>query len=154
MEGSFTSKTGGGNCTFSSFMLNPQYRLVVHPPLGQQDRLQQNKAKITITLRTNKDIPVNVAMVWSQGRRVTECVRLSPFSFQLLSNVLRLSAKDMVATSGPYTYGLARLAKTITGSSNPFTRHNKLAQRGLQRESILLSLRHLNHTIWAHFHWV
>ena len=67
VEGTFTSKNAGGNCTYPSFMINPQYRLIVHstgPNFG--------KVNVTLTLRCGKDLPVNVAMVWAEGQRLSE----------------------------------------------------------------------------------
>jgi calpain-7 len=52
---------------------------------------------VTLTLQTNKDIPVNIAVVWSQGKRTSE-----------------FSAKELVATSGAYSYGLARASKNMS----------------------------------------
>jgi len=79
VEGFLTSKNAGGNCTYPTFIVNPQYQLTVHP-LPSRPGLQVNsasrKAKLTLTLHTNKDIPVNVAVVWSQGKRVSESVYL------------------------------------------------------------------------------
>jgi calpain-7 len=67
VTGSFTSKTAGGNRTYPTFMINPQYRLWLHP-----SNLKSEKAKVTLTLQAGKDLPVNVAMVWSQGQRISE----------------------------------------------------------------------------------
>jgi hypothetical protein len=79
VEGLLTSKNAGGNCTYPTFMVNPQYQLILHP-LPSRPGLQANgalsKAKLTLTLHTNKDIPVNVAVIWSQGKRVSESVYL------------------------------------------------------------------------------
>ncbi|KAF8199531.1 hypothetical protein BJ912DRAFT_1020136 [Pholiota molesta] len=96
LEGSFTSKTAGGNCTYPTFMINPQYQLTVHP----QNKQPGNKAKVTLNLQTNRDIPVNIAMVWSKNQRISE-----------------LFAKDLVATSGAYNYGSARIIKNVTAGS-------------------------------------
>jgi hypothetical protein len=72
VTGSFTSKTAGGNCTYPSFMINPQYRLCLHPT-----NLKSERAKLALTLQVGKDVPVNVAMVWSQGQRISEWVPIS-----------------------------------------------------------------------------
>ena len=77
VEGLLTSKNAGGNCTYPTFMVNPQYQLIIHPSPsrpGLQVNGPSSKAKLTLTLQTNKDIPVNVAVVWSQGKRVSESV--------------------------------------------------------------------------------
>ncbi|KAF9485226.1 cysteine proteinase [Pholiota conissans] len=96
LEGSFTSKTAGGNCAYPTFMINPQYQLTIHP----QAKQQSNKAKVNLDLQTNKDIPVNLAMVWSQDQRISE-----------------LFETELVATSGAYNYGSARIVKTVTAGS-------------------------------------
>ncbi|KAJ7642920.1 hypothetical protein B0H17DRAFT_462889 [Mycena rosella] len=72
VEGTLTSKNAGGNSTHPTFMVNPQYHL------------------------HGRDVPVNIAVAWSQGSRVFE-----------------LSQKDLAGSSGAYTYGLARLTKSL-----------------------------------------
>ncbi|KAH9481424.1 Calpain-like protease palB/RIM13 [Psilocybe cubensis] len=94
VDGSFTSKTCGGNYTYSTFMANPQYRLTVYPARNPADN---SKAKTILTLQTKRDIPVHIAVVWSQGRRVAD-----------------LTSKDLVGTSGAYNYGQANLSLNIT----------------------------------------
>ncbi|KAF4614242.1 hypothetical protein D9613_007736 [Agrocybe pediades] len=95
LEDSFTSKNAGGNCTYQSFMVNPQYHLMLRPAESRTGGIS-GAQNVTITLQTNKDLPVNVVVAWSKGQRVTE-----------------LSTKDVVASSGAYTYGLARISKSI-----------------------------------------
>ncbi|KAF9524839.1 hypothetical protein CPB83DRAFT_885980 [Crepidotus variabilis] len=92
LSASFFSKNAGGNCTYPSFMDNPQYRLTVH-----KGNARSEKAKTTLTLQGGKDMPMNVAVVWSQGDRIS-----------------LLSDKDIVASSGAYSYGLARITKLLT----------------------------------------
>lgn len=51
-------------------MVNPQYDLrILPPPKGTK---AQAKARTNVSLQTGKDVPVNVAIVWGQGKRVTE----------------------------------------------------------------------------------
>ncbi|KAG2015319.1 hypothetical protein CC2G_008602 [Coprinopsis cinerea AmutBmut pab1-1] len=103
-SGTFTLRTAGGNCTHPTFMINPQYRLVVHPakPLSAALRAQNattaGAGRMTFTLKSSKDIPVNVAVVRSNAgeERVTE-----------------LAERDLIASSGPYTYGVAKVSKDI-----------------------------------------
>jgi calpain-7 len=71
MQGTFTSKTGGGNSTYPTFMVNPQYEMIIRSPPSRTATVG-NKASVTLNLQSKKDVPVNVAMVWSQGSRVTE----------------------------------------------------------------------------------
>lgn len=70
VPGAITHKSAGGNCTHRSFMVNPQYHLrILAPPKGSRGA---GKARTNVNLRTGKDVPVNVAVVWGQGKRVTE----------------------------------------------------------------------------------
>ncbi|KAF9048647.1 hypothetical protein BJ165DRAFT_1343091, partial [Panaeolus papilionaceus] len=92
-EGMFTFKNAGGNCAYPTFMANPQYRLSIQTPRASS---VTGKALITLSLKSSKDVPINVAMVWSQGQRLSE-----------------ISERDLVATSGAYSYGLARTTKEV-----------------------------------------
>ncbi|TFK21933.1 cysteine proteinase [Coprinopsis marcescibilis] len=99
VEGNFTLRTAGGNCTHPTFMINPQYRLIVFPPKANRKRSLSPGTKhgsTTITLQSSKDTPVNIAIVRSQEHRVSE-----------------LAERDLVATSGPYTYGMAKISKDV-----------------------------------------
>lgn len=96
VDGRWTSKNAGGNCTFPTFMVNPQYHLRIHPPKSRVGSNASGKARTTLSLQASKDVPVNVATVWSQGQRIVE-----------------FSEKDIAASSGAYSYGLARIAKDI-----------------------------------------
>jgi len=69
-----TSKNAGGNCTYPSFMLNPQYHLRIAPPRDVASTSAGTKAKIVLTMQTSRDIPVNIALVWSNGERIDEYV--------------------------------------------------------------------------------
>uniref|UniRef100_A0A0W0FBM1 Calpain catalytic domain-containing protein n=1 Tax=Moniliophthora roreri TaxID=221103 RepID=A0A0W0FBM1_MONRR len=91
LTGSLTTKNAGGNSTYPSFMVNPQYHLRIDPPDNAAAR--SSKAHVAVTMEGNKDLPMHVMLVWSQGQRVIEP-----------------SEKDIVATSGRYSYGLAKLA--------------------------------------------
>ena len=55
-------------------------------------------------------MPVNLTAVWSNGQRVAECAFPLTLNPQTL-NHSRLPEKDVVVTSGAYTYGLARAHK-------------------------------------------
>jgi calpain-7 len=79
VKGQWTSKTAGGNSTQATFLHNPQYSITL-----------KSKTNLTITVHTSKDVPVQVALVWSRGKRVAQ-----------------VTQGDLVATSGIYTYGLA-----------------------------------------------
>ena len=74
VSGAITHKSAGGNCTHRSFMVNPQYHLrILAPSKGARGT---GKARTNVSLRTGKDVPVNVTAVWGQGKRVTEWVVL------------------------------------------------------------------------------
>ncbi|KAJ7725649.1 hypothetical protein DFH07DRAFT_758588, partial [Mycena maculata] len=96
IEGTLTSKNAGGNNTHPSFMVNPQYHLRIHPP--KQANLSTRKANVSLTMQMGRDVAVNVAVAWTQGGRVFE-----------------LSEKDLAASSGAYSYGLARLTNVTVG---------------------------------------
>ena len=51
-------------------MVNPQYHLVIQPRVEGRN----GKTTVALTLQANKDAPVNVAMVRTQGQRVAEYV--------------------------------------------------------------------------------
>jgi calpain-7 len=74
--GTLTSQNSGGNCSYPTFMNNPQYHLRIHPstkPSGGTSK----KSATKIVLRALKDVPVNVVAIWSKGDRKDECVLLS-----------------------------------------------------------------------------
>ncbi|KAG2055542.1 cysteine proteinase [Suillus hirtellus] len=101
IDGVWTHKTAGGNCTHPTYMVNPQYHLRVHNASTSIDKRpststsadQRNKTQVILTTQSTRDISLNVTAVWSQGERISE-----------------LSQKEVVAHSGPYTYGHARVA--------------------------------------------
>jgi calpain-7 len=74
--GALTSKNGGGNCSYPTFMMNPQYRFCIHPEKRKQSRSDgtrsYSKAQVVLVVQGSKDIPYNIMVVWSQGERVTE----------------------------------------------------------------------------------
>ncbi|KAG2104085.1 uncharacterized protein F5147DRAFT_704998 [Suillus discolor] len=101
IDGAWTNKTAGGNCTHPTYMVNPQYHLRVHNtstgidkrPSTSTSADKRNKTQVILTTQSTRDISLNVTAVWSQGERISE-----------------LSQKEVVAHSGPYTYGHARVA--------------------------------------------
>ncbi|KDQ28322.1 hypothetical protein PLEOSDRAFT_1041381, partial [Pleurotus ostreatus PC15] len=92
VKGSFILKNSGGNCTYPSYMTNPQYHLRVH----SSKRSQNEKSNVMLSMHTSKDIPINVTVVWSQGERVME-----------------LTQTEVVMNSGAYSYGSARVNKEL-----------------------------------------
>ncbi|KAG2740037.1 cysteine proteinase, partial [Suillus brevipes Sb2] len=95
IDGILTNITAGGNCTHPTYMVNPQYYLRVHNACTSTSTGidKRNKTQVILTAQSTRDISLNVTAVWSQGERISE-----------------LSQKEVVAHSGPYTYGHARVA--------------------------------------------
>ncbi|KAI9465176.1 hypothetical protein BJY52DRAFT_668504 [Lactarius psammicola] len=89
VSGTLTAKASGGNYTLPTYMVNPQYRLRV-PSTTQQG--PSAKTRIEVALHAPRDVPVNATAIWGRGERVFDLVQ-----------------SDIVATSGAYTYGFARL---------------------------------------------
>lgn len=89
-------------------MVNPQYHLRVHNASTSIDKRpststsadKRNKTQVILTTQSTRDISLNVTAVWSQGERISE-----------------LSQKEVVAHSGPYTYGHARVAAHLARTS-------------------------------------
>ncbi|KAJ7270120.1 hypothetical protein B0H12DRAFT_1310818 [Mycena haematopus] len=98
VEGTLTSKNAGGNSTHSTFMVNPQYHLRIHPPKPSTSSVTR-KADVSLAMQIGREVPVNITVAWSQGGRIFE-----------------LAQKDLAATSGAYSYGLARLTKPLQGT--------------------------------------
>ncbi|KAH9919069.1 hypothetical protein B0H21DRAFT_768435, partial [Amylocystis lapponica] len=91
LDGVFTSKNAGGNQTFPSFFVNPQYHLRIHPASQPLPSNPSAKARAAIAVKGSRKTPMNVMAVWSQGERITE-----------------MGHNDVAFTSGPYSYGYAR----------------------------------------------
>ncbi|KAJ7807811.1 hypothetical protein B0H14DRAFT_3482866 [Mycena olivaceomarginata] len=68
VEGALTSKNAGGNSTHPTFM-------------------QCAKADVALSMQIGREVPVSIAVAWSQGTRLFE-----------------LAQKDLAATSGAYSY--------------------------------------------------
>ncbi|KAI1791151.1 hypothetical protein LXA43DRAFT_1082820 [Ganoderma leucocontextum] len=91
VEGAFTQKTAGGNHTFPSYYLNPEYYLRVHPRAAPSARASRDaKSALSVTVSTDRHIPANIMLAWSQGARINE-----------------LGHNDLALSSGPYSYGYA-----------------------------------------------
>ena len=61
------AKNSGGNANYPTFMINPQYHMKLYP-LKRGDA--RAKSSVSISLQTPREVPVNVAVAWSQGERV------------------------------------------------------------------------------------
>ncbi len=70
-------KNTGRNCTYPTFMVNPQYHLRIHPAAKADTSRRSKKAKAKVVLRAPKSVPVNVVVVWSKGDRKFEYVVVS-----------------------------------------------------------------------------
>jgi calpain-7 len=98
-------------------MVNPQYHLRINPPKHANSSTQ--KANVSLTMQMGRDVPVNIALAWSQGSRIFEYVVSSGESIttrHCMPDFFRLAQKDLAASSGAYGYGLARLTKSLQGT--------------------------------------
>lgn len=82
VDGTFTSRTSGGNPTYRTFMHNPQYRLRLQPGVVQGSKT------LRMILEATKNVAIKASIVWGGGERVTE-----------------LTQGDVQMDSGPYVYG-------------------------------------------------
>ncbi|RPD57666.1 cysteine proteinase, partial [Lentinus tigrinus ALCF2SS1-6] len=96
IEGAFTQKTAGGNNTYPTYYLNPQYHLRVHPHTDVVTRTRDVKAQFAVAASADRHIPVNIMLAWSQGGRINE-----------------LGHNDIALSSGPYSYGYAHATGII-----------------------------------------
>ncbi|KAH7334763.1 hypothetical protein B0J17DRAFT_671415 [Rhizoctonia solani] len=85
VKGTFTSKSAGGNASLPTFMNNPQYRVRIDGIAGAKGRVPMK-----LTIEGARALPLNIKLVWSGGKRVSDVV-----------------AGDVVLDSGIYNFGLA-----------------------------------------------
>ncbi|OCH90567.1 cysteine proteinase [Obba rivulosa] len=93
IDDSISRRNAGGNQTFSTFLVNPQYHLRIRP--NQQHQIQGsrgNKAFLSLIAQSDRSMPINLLLIWSQGERVADPDHSS-----------------IIATSGPYSYGHAEI---------------------------------------------
>ena len=125
VEGAFTQKTAGGNHTFPSYYLNPQYYLRVHPRAATSARASRDtKSALSVTVSTDRHIPANLMLAWSQGARINECVPqplIPPPRSQKTKLPDRLGHNDLALSSGPYSYGYANAFGHVPRTSTYFT---------------------------------
>ncbi|KAG9312146.1 hypothetical protein JVU11DRAFT_7434 [Chiua virens] len=100
-DGTLTIKNAGGNHTHPTYMLNPQWHLHIYDensslsgrvrfhPMARATSLRGSVASSKVAGK----VPLNVTAVWSSGERIVE-----------------LAQKEVVTSSGAYTYGRARAA--------------------------------------------
>ena len=120
ISGTLTSKTSGGNYTLPTYMINPQYCLRV--PATTQDG-PSGKTRVKASLHAPRDLPINVVVTWGRGKRVFEWAH--PFYMRtrkwfLTFERISLAQSDIIATSGAYTYGFARLSADLPRTSRFF----------------------------------
>ncbi|KAI9568796.1 hypothetical protein HD554DRAFT_2021606, partial [Boletus coccyginus] len=92
VDGALTTKNAGGNHTHPTYMLNPQWHFRIHDQnAGSNGR--GILSFVVLSARGPREVPLNVTVVWSSGKRICELVQ-----------------KEVVTSSGAYTYGRARAA--------------------------------------------
>ncbi|KAH8103263.1 hypothetical protein BXZ70DRAFT_888986, partial [Cristinia sonorae] len=97
ITGAFTNKTAGGNPSHSSYMANPQYRLRIEQDKASiRGSSREKRPRVQLKLQSDRRIPLNISVVWSQGQRIADLVQ-----------------NEIVATSGAYTYGFASVLKDM-----------------------------------------
>jgi calpain-7 len=75
ISGNLSTRTSGGNHTYPTFMLNPQYKLTIRPSTSTQgNELVNLRAPLIVSAKGPKDLPLNVKVVWTADGRVTEWV--------------------------------------------------------------------------------
>ncbi|OCB90124.1 cysteine proteinase [Sanghuangporus baumii] len=104
IEGTFSSRNAGGNSTYPTFMNNPQYWLRLHSEnvadqAGSVEKMR--KGTVRLTVEGQRDVPFNAMLIWRSEEQSRERV------FQLRSG-------DMIASSGPYSYGVAQTIASVT----------------------------------------
>ncbi|KIM64021.1 hypothetical protein SCLCIDRAFT_116338, partial [Scleroderma citrinum Foug A] len=123
VDGNFTIMNAGGNHTYPTYMLNPQWHLrildqepirrSVSPAIGPNSSRgpgtwqgpsisAKEKAAVILSALGPREMSLNLTAVWSSGERVVE-----------------LAQREVVASSGAYTYGHARAFANL--SSGDYT---------------------------------
>lgn len=123
VDGNFTIMNAGGNHTYPTYMLNPQWHLrileqepirrSVSPAIGPSSSRglgtwqgsgasAKDKAAVILSALGPREMSLNLTAVWSSGERVVE-----------------LAQREVVASSGAYTYGHARAFANL--SSGDYT---------------------------------
>ncbi|KAH8833138.1 hypothetical protein DL96DRAFT_1584894 [Flagelloscypha sp. PMI_526] len=96
INGALTIKNSGGNATYPTFMMNPQYHLKVHS--DRTGQANSSRSAVVFSLQTSKEVPVHIIGTWSSktGERV-----------------MQLSQTDIAFSSGSHVYGHARVATKL-----------------------------------------
>ncbi|KAL4079236.1 hypothetical protein J3A83DRAFT_4456252, partial [Scleroderma citrinum] len=106
VDGNLTIKNAGGNHTYPTYMLNPQWhlRILEQEPIRRSgpSTSSKDKAAVILSAMGPREVPLNLTAVWSAGERVVE-----------------LAQREVVASSGAYAYGYARAFANL--SSGDYT---------------------------------
>ncbi|KAF8141175.1 hypothetical protein EV363DRAFT_1203663 [Boletus edulis] len=129
VDGTLTSKNAGGNHTHPTYMLNPQWHLLIYDEstgssgggaLASSERASPlrgfvgssklggvsgkgktgQKSAVVLSAQGPREVPLNVTAVWSSGERI-----------------VGLAEKEVVTSSGAYTYGRARATADMAPGS-------------------------------------
>ncbi|KAG8903495.1 cysteine protease [Tulasnella sp. 403] len=92
-EGSFTTKTSGGNPSYRTYMNNPQYAVRFQHPNSASS--PPKGIPLRLTVECPRRVPINAKLVFAGGRRVAD-----------------LKQGDIKLDTGPYAYGIATGAGT------------------------------------------
>lgn len=113
-----------------TFMNNPQYSLVVHPPRASSSKVlrggteQQPTNIFRLALQGSKDAPLNVKLLWAGGRRATEYAILradyTRATSELSSSTYSVNQGDIALDSGPYNYGFVYASGDLKGTAACF----------------------------------
>ncbi|EMD32932.1 hypothetical protein CERSUDRAFT_98944 [Gelatoporia subvermispora B] len=94
---SFSRRNAGGNQTYPTFLINPQYHLSIRPTQTvQTPGSRGSKAFLSVMAQTERSIPMNLLLVWSKGERVADP-----------------EDGSIAANSGPYSYGHAEMSHRL-----------------------------------------
>jgi calpain-7 len=89
--------------------------------VGGTGRAEREKASVILSAHGPREVPLNVTGVWSSGERVVECVYVlyvTQPSVMMFTPSNRLAQKEVVISSGAYTYGHARAAANMARKSS------------------------------------
>ncbi|KAB5593816.1 calpain-like protease palB [Ceratobasidium theobromae] len=91
INGVFTGKTAGGNSSLATFMNNPQYCVRIgQGTIQSTGSTARARIPVKLTVEGARTLPLNLKLVWSGGRRVSDVV-----------------IGDVVIDSGAYSFGIA-----------------------------------------------
>ena len=94
-------------------MLNPQYHLQIYSDVSRHAGGRSTKAITNVTVKSDRHMPLNASIVWSQGQRVTEFVLEALNAVDVTDVSLRIVNNNVAASSGPYKYGYTTLSREL-----------------------------------------